>query len=114
MFVMFVDSGAGGKKKQGFVALSGSRFVAKTWPAFRSLWRESGMADPSSRSMIDECGGGPVGSGAERVTKMAEWPDWNPPEEMIVRQPYLPLTFSAVIAVPYARDSAAITIWPAG
>jgi len=29
-------------------------------------------------------------SGAERVTKMAAWPDWNPPEEMIVRQPYLP------------------------
>ena len=29
-------------------------------------------------------------SGTERVTKMAEWPDWTPPEEMIVRQPYLP------------------------
>src|SRR5262245_22875906 len=29
-------------------------------------------------------------SGAERGTKMAEWPDWTPPEEMIVRQPYLP------------------------
>jgi lipoprotein-anchoring transpeptidase ErfK/SrfK len=29
-------------------------------------------------------------SGTERVTKIAEWPDWNPPEEMIVRQPYLP------------------------
>jgi lipoprotein-anchoring transpeptidase ErfK/SrfK len=29
-------------------------------------------------------------SGAQQVTKMAEWPDWNPPEEMIVRQPYLP------------------------
>ena len=29
-------------------------------------------------------------SGTERVAKMAEWPDWNPPEEMIVRQPYLP------------------------
>src|SRR5262249_3676483 len=29
-------------------------------------------------------------SGAERVTKMAEWPDWTPPQEMIVRQPYLP------------------------
>jgi lipoprotein-anchoring transpeptidase ErfK/SrfK len=29
-------------------------------------------------------------SGTERVTKTAEWPDWNPPEEMIVRQPYLP------------------------
>ena len=29
-------------------------------------------------------------SGAEKVTKMAEWPDWHPPEEMIQRQPYLP------------------------
>ena len=29
-------------------------------------------------------------SGAEKVTKMAEWPDWHPPQEMIERQPYLP------------------------
>ena len=29
-------------------------------------------------------------AGAEKVTRMAEWPDWTPPEEMIVRQPYLP------------------------
>ncbi len=29
-----------------------SRFVAKTWPAFRSLWRESGMADHPSRSTM--------------------------------------------------------------
>ena len=29
-------------------------------------------------------------SGAEKVTRMAEWPDWNPPTEMIERQPYLP------------------------
>ena len=29
-------------------------------------------------------------SGAERVTRMLEWPDWTPPEEMIARQPYLP------------------------
>ena len=29
-------------------------------------------------------------SGAERITKISEWPDWTPPEEMIVRQPYLP------------------------
>jgi lipoprotein-anchoring transpeptidase ErfK/SrfK len=29
-------------------------------------------------------------SGAEKVSRMAEWPDWTPPEEMIVRQPYLP------------------------
>jgi hypothetical protein len=29
-------------------------------------------------------------SGAEKVSKMAQWPDWHPPEEMIERQPYLP------------------------
>jgi lipoprotein-anchoring transpeptidase ErfK/SrfK len=29
-------------------------------------------------------------AGVEKVTKMAEWPDWNPPPEMIERQPYLP------------------------
>jgi lipoprotein-anchoring transpeptidase ErfK/SrfK len=29
-------------------------------------------------------------SGAQRITKISEWPDWTPPEEMIVRQPYLP------------------------
>jgi lipoprotein-anchoring transpeptidase ErfK/SrfK len=28
--------------------------------------------------------------GAERVSRMAEWPDWHPPSEMIERQPYLP------------------------
>src|SRR5262249_45231251 len=29
-------------------------------------------------------------AGSERVSKMSEWPDWNPPSEMIDRQPYLP------------------------
>jgi lipoprotein-anchoring transpeptidase ErfK/SrfK len=29
-------------------------------------------------------------SGTERVSRMAEWPDWRPPAEMIERQPYLP------------------------
>jgi len=29
-------------------------------------------------------------SGSEKVSRMAEWPDWNPPEQMIERQPYLP------------------------
>jgi lipoprotein-anchoring transpeptidase ErfK/SrfK/transposase-like protein len=29
-------------------------------------------------------------AGAERISRMAEWPDWNPPETMIERQPYLP------------------------
>jgi lipoprotein-anchoring transpeptidase ErfK/SrfK len=28
-------------------------------------------------------------SGVEQVTRKAEWPDWTPPSEMIVRQPYL-------------------------
>jgi lipoprotein-anchoring transpeptidase ErfK/SrfK len=29
-------------------------------------------------------------TGAEKVSRMAEWPDWHPPTEMIERQPYLP------------------------
>ena len=29
-------------------------------------------------------------AGAERVSRMSEWPDWHPPSEMIERQPYLP------------------------
>jgi lipoprotein-anchoring transpeptidase ErfK/SrfK len=29
-------------------------------------------------------------SGAQTVTRMAEWPDWTPPQEMIERQPSLP------------------------
>ncbi len=29
-------------------------------------------------------------AGTERISKMAEWPDWHPPAEMIERQPYLP------------------------
>jgi lipoprotein-anchoring transpeptidase ErfK/SrfK len=29
-------------------------------------------------------------SGVESISRMAEWPDWFPPAEMIARQPYLP------------------------
>jgi lipoprotein-anchoring transpeptidase ErfK/SrfK len=29
-------------------------------------------------------------SGREKVSRMAEWPDWYPPQDMIERQPYLP------------------------
>ena len=29
-------------------------------------------------------------SGTERISRLAKWPDWNPPAEMIERQPYLP------------------------
>jgi hypothetical protein len=30
-----------------------SWFVAKTWPAFRDLWRESGMGELRSRTKVD-------------------------------------------------------------
>ena len=29
-------------------------------------------------------------AGREKISQMAEWPDWFPPSEMIERQPYLP------------------------
>jgi lipoprotein-anchoring transpeptidase ErfK/SrfK len=29
-------------------------------------------------------------AGVERISRIAEWPDWIPPKEMIERQPYLP------------------------
>jgi lipoprotein-anchoring transpeptidase ErfK/SrfK len=29
-------------------------------------------------------------AGDERISRMAEWPDWHPPADMIDRQPYLP------------------------
>ena len=29
-------------------------------------------------------------AGQQRISKVAEWPDWTPPKEMIERQPYLP------------------------
>jgi lipoprotein-anchoring transpeptidase ErfK/SrfK len=29
-------------------------------------------------------------SGTERISRMKEWPDWLPPQQMIKRQPYLP------------------------
>src|SRR4029079_4663380 len=29
-------------------------------------------------------------SGVQTISRRAEWPDWHPPSEMIVRQPYLP------------------------
>ena len=29
-------------------------------------------------------------AGVEKVSRMAAWPDWRPPKEMIARQPYLP------------------------
>jgi lipoprotein-anchoring transpeptidase ErfK/SrfK len=48
---------------------------------------------PNGKAMRYGVGVGREGftwSGAEKVTRMAEWPDWNPPAEMIERQPYLP------------------------
>ena len=48
---------------------------------------------PNGKAMRYGIGVGREGftwAGAEKVSRMAEWPDWNPPTEMIERQPYLP------------------------
>jgi lipoprotein-anchoring transpeptidase ErfK/SrfK len=48
---------------------------------------------PNGKAMRYGIGVGREGftwAGTERVSRMAEWPDWHPPEEMIERQPYLP------------------------
>ena len=29
-------------------------------------------------------------TGVQKISRKAEWPDWHPPDEMILRQPYLP------------------------
>ena len=61
-----------------------------------SLRRSDPFSSSKSKAYKNACGSfrrgreGFTWSGTERVTKIAEWPDWNPPEEMIVRQPYLP------------------------
>jgi len=39
-------------------------------------------------------------SGSQAVTRMAEWPDWTPPQEMIARQPYLPRWMAGGAANP--------------
>jgi len=39
-------------------------------------------------------------SGTERITRMAEWPDWHPPAEMIERQPYLPRFMAGGLSNP--------------
>ena len=53
------------------------------------------LAPQFRRTVVDYRTKEPAGtiimwSGVERVTRMLEWPDWTPPEEMILRQPYLP------------------------
>ncbi len=47
-------------------------------------------------------------SGVETISRMAEWPDWNPPKEMICRQPYLP-RFMAGGARQSARRAGALS-----
>jgi lipoprotein-anchoring transpeptidase ErfK/SrfK len=39
-------------------------------------------------------------SGVETVSKKSEWPDWTPPAEMIVRQPYLPRFMAGGVGNP--------------
>jgi lipoprotein-anchoring transpeptidase ErfK/SrfK len=80
-------------------------------PQFRRVTIEYGSKEPAGTIVIDTThtylylvlgngkamrygvGVGREGftwNGAEKVSRMAEWPDWHPPEEMIERQPYLP------------------------
>jgi len=80
-------------------------------PQFRRVTIEYGSKEPAGTIVIDTAhtylylvlgngkamrygvGVGREGftwNGAEKVSRMAEWPDWHPPEEMIERQPYLP------------------------
>src|SRR5262245_22280696 len=51
------------------------------------------LVQPGGRAIRYGIGVGRDGfrwSGTQTITKKAEWPDWNPPAEMIARQPYLP------------------------
>jgi lipoprotein-anchoring transpeptidase ErfK/SrfK len=51
------------------------------------------VVQPGGRALRYGIGVGRDGftwTGAEKVSRMAEWPDWHPPAEMIERQPYLP------------------------
>jgi lipoprotein-anchoring transpeptidase ErfK/SrfK len=51
------------------------------------------VVQPNSRAIRYGIGVGRDGfqwSGLLKITRKAEWPDWNPPPEMIARQPYLP------------------------
>ena len=51
------------------------------------------VVQPNSRAIRYGIGVGRDGfqwSGMLKITRKAEWPDWNPPPEMIARQPYLP------------------------
>src|SRR3954463_1608361 len=51
------------------------------------------LVQPGGRAIRYGIGVGRDGfrwQGVQHITKKAEWPDWNPPAEMIARQPYLP------------------------
>jgi len=39
-------------------------------------------------------------TGTERISRVANWPDWNPPEEMRRRQPYLPVRMTGGVYNP--------------
>ena len=51
------------------------------------------LVQPGGRAIRYGIGVGRDGfrwQGVQHITKKADWPDWNPPAEMIARQPYLP------------------------
>jgi lipoprotein-anchoring transpeptidase ErfK/SrfK len=39
-------------------------------------------------------------TGTERISRIAQWPSWNPPPEMRQRQPYLPITMTGGVNNP--------------
>jgi lipoprotein-anchoring transpeptidase ErfK/SrfK len=61
--------------------------IVDTANTFLYLVLENGMA---MRYGIGVGREGFTWAGSERISKVAEWPDWHPPAEMIERQPYLP------------------------
>jgi len=51
------------------------------------------LVQPNNHAIRYAIGVGRAGfqwAGLKRIDRKAEWPDWTPPPEMIVRQPYLP------------------------
>src|SRR4051812_49975803 len=61
------------------------------------------LVQPGGRAIRYGIGVGRDGfrwSGVQHITKKAEWPDWNPPAQMIQRQPYLPRFMAGGAAHP--------------
>lgn len=85
------EDGGGARFQRQLVAYTGSEvpgtIVVDTAHTYLFLVMGGGQA---MRYGIGVGREGFTWSGRERISRMAEWPDWYPPKEMIERQPYLP------------------------